>query len=130
MKIIRVKSRSQLAEDFAKSIGSVEAKVEFNKLIAVEELLQFMERAGINRSELAERMGVPPSRITKMLSGDSNLTIETLVRASHAVGAELKIRFQPAKTSVEIPNATQTFISKFAEDPTPYRESKRPQGKR
>ncbi len=95
MKIIRVKSKNPLAEDFAKSIQSIESQVEFSKLIAVEELLQYMKREGINRSALAERMGVPPSRITKMLSGDSNLTIETLVRAGHAVGAELKQTFVP-----------------------------------
>jgi plasmid maintenance system antidote protein VapI len=61
----------------------------------VEELLQFMKREGINRSELAERMGVGPSRITAMLSGDSNLTIDTLVRAGRAVGADLMQTFVP-----------------------------------
>lgn len=95
MKIIRVKSKNPLARDFAKSVESIESQVEFHKLIVVEELLQFMKREGINRSELAERMGVPPSRITKMLSGDSNLTIDTLVRAGAAVGAELKQTFVP-----------------------------------
>jgi predicted XRE-type DNA-binding protein len=89
MKIIRAKAKNSLAKDFAASLASVESEVEFRKLIVVEELLQFMKREGINRSELAERMGVRPSRITKMLSGDENLTIDTLVRAGRAVGADL-----------------------------------------
>lgn len=62
---------------------------------SIEALLQFMKREGINRSELAERMGVGPSRITKMLSGDENLTIDTLVRAGQAVGADLAQTFVP-----------------------------------
>lgn len=119
MKIIHRTGNSELARDFARP-PSIEQEVEFCKLIAVEELLQFMKRQGISRTNLAQRLGVAPSRITAMLSGDSNLTIETLVRAGHAVGGELKIRFQPAKTPVEKPKASETPISKVAEDPTPY----------
>jgi len=94
IKIIRSKKQSPLAKAFAEPL-SLEGEVEFRKLIVVEELLQFMRRAGISRSELAARMGVPPSRITKMLSGDSNLTIDTLVRAGRAVGADLHQTFAP-----------------------------------
>jgi transcriptional regulator with XRE-family HTH domain len=93
IKIIR-KKPSALAQAFAQPF-SVEQEVEFRKLIVVEELLQYMKREGIKRTELAERMGVQPSRITAMLSGDSNLTIDTLVRAGRAVGADLHQTFAP-----------------------------------
>jgi transcriptional regulator with XRE-family HTH domain len=94
IKIIRSQKQSPLAKAFAEPL-SLDSEVEFRKLIIVEELLQFMKREGINRSELAARMEVPPSRITKMLSGDSNLTIDTLVRAGRAVGADLHQTFAP-----------------------------------
>ena len=94
MKIIHRTGNSEIARDFARP-PSVEQEVEFCKLIAVEELLQFMKRQGISRTNLAQRLGVAPSRITAMLSGDSNLTIDTLVRAGHAVGADLKQTFVP-----------------------------------
>lgn len=100
MKIIRKKARNELAESFSKPFD-LEQEVEFRKLIAVEELLQFMKREGINRSELAERMGVGPSRITAMLSGVSNLTIDTLVRAGLAVGAELHQTYAPKGKKVK-----------------------------
>ncbi len=98
MKIIITKGdpNDPLVKAFAEPF-SLESEIEFCKLEAVEELLQFMKREGINRSELADRMGVPPSRITKLLNGSENLTIATLVRAGRAVGGELKIRFQAAK---------------------------------
>ncbi len=95
MNIKIVKKNNPLAEAFAESLKTIESRVERQKLSIVEELLQFMKREGINRSELAERMGVGPSRITAMLSGDSNLTIDTLVRAGHAVGADLAQTFIP-----------------------------------
>jgi hypothetical protein len=98
MKIIISKGdpNDPLVKAFAEPF-SLESEIECCKLEAVEELLQFMKREGINRTELAGRMGVPPSRITKMLDGSENLTIATLVRAGRAVGGELKIRFQPAR---------------------------------
>ena len=88
------KKPSALAQAFAEPF-SVEEEIGFRKLMVVEELLQFMKREGIKRTELAERMGVQPSRITAMLSGDSNLTIDTLVRAGRAVGADLHQTFAP-----------------------------------
>ncbi|MFP4351771.1 MAG: hypothetical protein ACLFRP_02425 [Puniceicoccaceae bacterium] len=63
MNIRIVKERDPLAEAFAKSLETIESQVERRKLSVVEELLQFMKREGIHRSELAARMGVPPSRI-------------------------------------------------------------------
>jgi transcriptional regulator with XRE-family HTH domain len=115
MKIIQTKVKNPLAEDFAKPF-SLEEEVEFRKLIVVEELLQFMKREGINRSELAARMEVPPSRITKMLTGDSNLTIDTLVRAGRAVGADLHQTFAPEGkkvrwTSYELADVHEAFAA-------------------
>ena len=98
---------------------SLESEIECCKLEAVEELLQFMKREGINRTELAGRMGVPPSRITKMLDGSENLTIATLVRAGRAVGGELKIRFQPArKAGTALTPDAQTQAPSRTVDPT------------
>ncbi len=94
MKIIRRTRRDALAQAFAEP-PTIEEEIEYRKLIVVEELLQFMKRNGISRSELAERMGVVPSRITAMLNGTSNLTIDTLVRAGRAVGADLQQTYVP-----------------------------------
>ncbi len=95
MKIKRIKQASKQAEAFARAVASIEAEVEYRKLMVVEELLQFMKREGVSKSELAARMGIQPSRVTAMLAGDSNLTIETLVRAGRAVGADLQQTFTP-----------------------------------
>lgn len=88
-----IQAPNPLAEAFAKSIASVESQIEIRKLSIVEELLQFMQQAGIEQSELPERMGVSPTRVKRMLSGDEDLTIDTLARAGHAVGADLVATF-------------------------------------
>lgn len=94
MKVSRTKRPDALAEAFAKPF-ELDQEIVYRKLTVVEELLHFMRREGISRTELAERMGVRPSRVTAMLSGDSNLTIDSLVRAGRAVGADLVQTFVP-----------------------------------
>jgi len=66
--ITRSDPTDPLVRAFAEPL-SLEGEIEFRKLEAVEALLQFMKREGITRSELANRMGVPPSRITRLLGG-------------------------------------------------------------
>ena len=128
MKIIitRPDPSDPLVQAFAEPF-SLEGEIEFCKLEAVEALLQFMKREGITRTELASRMGVPPSRITRLLGGSENLTIATLVRAGRAVGAELKLTFQTAAAHAgATQNPASTPVSKVAEDPTPYRVTRKP----
>ncbi|MGB0992221.1 MAG: helix-turn-helix domain-containing protein [Akkermansiaceae bacterium] len=62
------------------------AEAEFQGLMLVEEILKLMKQQGVKRKELAKRMGVGPSRVTAMLNGSSNFKLETLIRASHALG--------------------------------------------
>lgn len=100
MKIrITRKADNPLARAFAEPLP-IESEIDHRKLTVIEELLQFMKREGIKRGELAARMGVPPSRVTKILEGSENLTISTLVRAGRAVGAELHQTYAPAGKKV------------------------------
>ena len=92
--INRRKGDNPLGKLFAKS-PSIVAEAEYRKLMIVEELLNLMKQQGISRTELAKRMDVLPSRVTSILSGANNLTIDTLIRAGRAVGAELHQHFVP-----------------------------------
>lgn len=47
--------------------------------------------SGLKRTEIAARMGVAPSCVTRMLRGDYNLTVKTLARFLHATGHTLKM---------------------------------------
>lgn len=100
------------------------------KLAITNRLIALMKEQNVSRSELAVRMGVQPSRITAMLAGTGNLTIDTLVRAGMALGAELHQTFVPAgsqvKWIVKKPTASPETIpaSRVAEDPKPYRVKK------
>lgn len=62
------------------------AKIDF--ALALNKL---MERHSVSRKALAERLGVSLPMITKILRGDTNLTIETMVRATRAANGRLKL---------------------------------------
>ena len=83
-------------------------EAEFKGLMFVEELLALMKQRGLNRTQLAERMEVGASRITAMLNGNSNFTLETLIRAGHAVGATLE--------QTLVPNGMKGRWVKYRED--------------
>lgn len=59
-----------------------------------EDILVAMEDLGITKSELAKRLGNSKSRITQLLSGDSNMTIGTLADISFELGLPLDKTFK------------------------------------
>ncbi len=66
-----------------------------------EELTRWMELQGVSRKELAERIGSSQPYITKVLKGDVNFTLATMVKLARALGAELRIEIRPPASSAE-----------------------------
>jgi transcriptional regulator with XRE-family HTH domain len=67
-----------------------DSKIEF--AVAVEREMTF---ASISRSELASRLSTSPAYITKLLRGDANCTIESMVKAAWALGGRLHLHIAP-----------------------------------
>ena len=69
--------------------------VEGAKLDFALELAKLLDRAGMSRSDLAARLEVSLPMVTKILRGDTNLTIETMVKAACAANGKLHINLAP-----------------------------------
>lgn len=54
-----------------------------------------MKQLGMNRAELARKMGVSPGRVSQILSGDDNLTLRTLASVCVALDARLDAKLVP-----------------------------------
>lgn len=54
-----------------------------------------INKSGISRAELARRLGRPRSFVSRLLSGDHNLTIRTMARALLACGYEVRFGSEP-----------------------------------
>ncbi len=56
-----------------------------------ESIVKRMEELSITRTELAKRLNVSKAFITKLLNGNPNLTIKTMVAISKALDCAIKI---------------------------------------
>jgi transcriptional regulator with XRE-family HTH domain len=59
-----------------------------------EDICQLMRDQGLSRAEVAARLEVSRAYVTKVLNGNPNLTIKTLVKLSDALGREVVIQFR------------------------------------
>lgn len=66
-----------------------------------EELVREMERQHVSRAELARRLGTSPAYITKILRGDANFTLATMVKLARALDTELRLALAPAQSREE-----------------------------
>lgn len=67
--------------------------VELKKMQWASALNGLMIYAGKTRTEMAEISGISKGRITRILSGDSNLTLETICKFANALGYDVDIAF-------------------------------------
>lgn len=58
-----------------------------------ENIALFMEEKKLSRAQMAKRLGVSRAYVTKILNGNPNLTIKTLLKLSDVLEKDLKISF-------------------------------------
>ena len=67
------------------------AKTEAVTRVVAWQLGQEMERQGMTKADLAERMHTSRAQVDRILKAKGNVTIETLQRAASLVGRELRL---------------------------------------
>jgi len=67
------------------------AKAEAVTRVVAWQLGQEMERQGMTKAELAERMHTSRAQIDRILKAKGNVTIDTLQRAAALVGRQLRL---------------------------------------
>jgi len=71
------------------------------KLVFAVQLKKAMDREGVNASELAKRLGVSRPMVSKLLSGETNVTIDTMVRAAHHLRSRLYLNLADEQASAK-----------------------------
>lgn len=64
------------------------------------DLERLMDRQNLRKSDLAVQMATSPAHISKVLRGDANLTIDSMVRLVRAAGGTLHIHIAPQAAKV------------------------------
>jgi transcriptional regulator with XRE-family HTH domain len=70
------------------------ADAELAKVAVAADLAVLIHRAGLKRSDIAERLGWTRARVSQVLSGEGNLTIETIHAVAKAAGFAFDVLFR------------------------------------
>ena len=54
-----------------------------------------MQKQGVSRSQLAERLGTSRAYVTKLLDGQENMTLKTIVRVANALDLKVDLKLRP-----------------------------------
>lgn len=105
-------------------------------LDATELILELLERNGLNRADLAERLGKSRGFVSQLLNGSRNMTLRTLSDIFGALGHGISLHAQPFETGAksEIPPVATVHDmityrrgrQKPKIDPDSFKASKRP----
>lgn len=81
------------------------------------QLKKLMEEKGITKKELAERMGVSPSYITKIFGG-SNISLKTIAKVLSALEVDATLEIRDRNKTAEL----KVFKPRMRKTITPYLE--------
>lgn len=93
-------------DDLQKEVGKSRRfkllfEIESAKLKVATKLTEMRETMGLTQAELAKKMKVSQQLVSRIESGDDNITIETLVRFLYMIGITLKIDVEKRKKAEE-----------------------------
>jgi len=84
-------------EQLLKDIKDTEAyEIEVVRDFISEQIFNLMELQKVTKAELARKLNTSAPYITKLLQGNGNFTIETLVRIARALGCKFRPLLVPA----------------------------------
>jgi len=84
-----------MAKSFAELFKAAEQspgyQLEHIRMAFVGETTRLMEAQAMSRAELARRLEVSRAYITKLLNGNANITLDTMVRVAMALDAKVNL---------------------------------------
>lgn len=74
---------------------SLDYKLESAMLSFNSQVINRLDELGLTRTQLAERLDVKPPMISRMLNGNTNYTLKTMVSIASALDCEFDVRIPP-----------------------------------
>ncbi len=90
---------------FEKTLDAIKDSFEYRLegiiLNLTEQICQRMKDKRLTRTQLAEKLQVSPAAVTKLLNGNSNFTLKTLLTIGDALDLDLGMEFRPKEISAQ-----------------------------
>lgn len=110
-------------ELFEQAERRLDYKIEGAKLEFTETIVRRMEATEVTRSELAERMGKLKPQVSKLLRGDNNFTVATMVEIADALGCNYRCHLEPKDCDAVFWNVTREKLALVADqEPIDYED--------
>lgn len=93
---------------FAQAKEQLEYSVEGARNEFTEKIIVRMRELGISKADLADRLNAKRSFVTRLLSGNNNFTLETMVRISRALECTFRSHLAPEEREAHRGDATRT----------------------
>lgn len=92
-------------------------RVERAKLEFVRCISKLMNSRGESNADLARSLESSPAYVSKVMRGETNLTIDSMIKITHALGAQLHIHVAPANHRVRWFDAIEQAPQQRAQAP-------------
>jgi len=94
-KDIKLKTEEWFTKQLEKYEDDLEFRMEGLILDFTEKISIKMSELNINRTEFAQRLGVSKAFVTKLLNGNPNLTIKTMMSIADVLNCDLNLDLYP-----------------------------------
>jgi transcriptional regulator with XRE-family HTH domain len=95
-----VKFSGEMAK-IAKSIDNDDWEFHKYAFDIADQIYDLMENANINKTELAEKLDSSKAFVSKVLRGDANMTMKTLIKIVFALGGEVNTKIVSSHQQVQ-----------------------------
>jgi len=86
----------------------------------VESVVSLMDNKEISKSDLARQAKLAPAQVTRILSGDHNLTVRTMAKVASALEMDLNIAFKPRLSAIS--SHAFSLIQVFSDDAVDFEQ--------
>lgn len=111
--MLQVNKRETTSDRFANLFKQFEQSDTYHidgaKLEISEQIYLAMEQQGVSNAKLARRLGKSRAYITKVLQGNVNFTIESLVKIARALGHKFDFQFVTERTTEQDAHLAETW---------------------
>ncbi len=90
-----MRAEEWVTQEMAQTRAEPEYELERLLLEVNELLVERMQTLGLRKTDLANRLGVSRAFVTKLLEGNENITLKTLVKVTNALQSRLSVDILP-----------------------------------